>query len=49
MKADRQHKARMKSVRKVQKASGLILAGAGMAGPRSADLLNQSIAKSGEL
>jgi hypothetical protein len=35
-------------MRKVQKASGLILGGSGMAG-RAVDLLNQSIAKSGEL
>jgi len=35
-------------MRKVQKASGLILGGSGMA-ERSAELLNQSIAKSGEL
>jgi hypothetical protein len=31
VKADRQHKAQMKSMRKVQKASGLILSGSGMA------------------
>jgi len=31
VKADRQHKAQMKSMRKVQKASGLILGGSGMA------------------
>ena len=50
MKADRQHKAKMKSIRKVQKASGLILGGgSGIGEALSAELLNRSIAKSGEL
>ena len=50
MKADRQHKAQMKSIRKVQKASGLILGGGSEMAKRSVRrLLNRSIAKSGEL